>query len=77
MQHEELAGLACPKCGGALEYGYIAGHWIRLRWCLKEKTRTIFAGTPLKKKRDWWNAPSLKAGRCKTCKIGLFVYDNH
>ena len=76
MQHEEIAGLDCPRCGGPLEYGFIAGHWIRLRWCLSEKTKTIFAGTRLKKKRDWWNAPSLKAGRCKACKIGLFIYDN-
>jgi len=30
----------------------------------------------LKEKRDLWNAPTLKAGRCKECKIGLFVYDN-
>ena len=77
MEHEELAGLVCPKCGGALEYGFTAGHCMRLRRCLKEKTRTIFVGTPLKKKRDCSNAPSLKAGRCKTFKIGLFVYANH
>jgi len=50
---------------------------VELRWCLKKKTMTVFAAMLLKKKRDWWNTPSLKAGRCKTCEIGLFVHANH
>jgi uncharacterized protein (UPF0212 family) len=42
MEHEEIAGLACPKCGAALEYGFIAGHWVRLRWCFSEKSKNDF-----------------------------------
>ena len=68
--------ISCPKCGGALEPGYIAGHWTRLRWTAEEKTKTIFAGAPLKKKRDLWNSPTLEAARCPKCKLGVFVYDN-
>jgi hypothetical protein len=59
-----------------MERGFIAGQWTRLRWCKKEKTKTIFAGEPLKKKRDLWNAPTLIATRCLNCKLGLFIYDN-
>lgn len=76
MQQNDLTRFKCPQCGGNLEIGYIAGHWIRLRWCIKEKTKTIFAGTPLKKKRDWWNSPTVTAARCDKCKLGLFTYDN-
>ncbi len=61
MEHEELSELKCPKCGGDMESGYIVGHWTRLRWCEKEKTKTIFAGVPLRKKRDLWNASTLIA----------------
>ena len=68
--------LPCPRCGGVMEKGYIAGHWSRLRWCESDRTKTIFAGTPLKKKRDWINAPSITASRCRRCQIGVFEYDN-
>ena len=73
--HEEIAALNCPKCGSALEKGYIAGHWVRLRWTLQARTKTIFAGEPLRARRAWWNAPTLEAARCKRCKLGLFTYD--
>jgi hypothetical protein len=76
MSHKEITDFGCPKCGGYLEFGYIAGHWIRLRWCKMEKTKTIFSGSPLRKKRDLWNSPTLIAGRCDKCKIGIFTYDN-
>ena len=76
MAHEDIIDYKCPKCGGDMEFGYIAGHAIRLRWCEKEKTKTIFAGEPLRKKRDFWNAPTLIASRCVKCKIGIFAYDN-
>ena len=66
----------CPTCGGQMDAGYIAGHWIRLRWCEEEKTKTIFAGEPLRKKRDIWNAPTLEALRCTRCKVGVFSYDS-
>ena len=65
----------CPKCGGVLEHGYIAGHWFRLRWTKKPKTKTIFAGTPLRKKLDWWNSPVVEGARCNKCKVGIFIYD--
>ncbi len=76
MAHEEISEFKCPKCGGDMESGYIAGHWIRLRWCETEKTKTVFAGTPLRKQRDLWNAPTLIGSRCIKCKIGIFTYDN-
>ena len=66
----------CPYCGGSLEHGYIAGHWFRLRWVKKDKTKTVFAGKPLSKKIDLWNSPVLEAARCDDCKIGIFLYDN-
>jgi len=67
--------MKCPKCGKEMSHGYIAGHWIRLRWTEKEKTKTIFAGKPLRKKLHGWNAPILEAVRCEDCKIGVFRYD--
>ena len=76
MAHEQLQEFACPKCGGRMQPGYIAGHWTRLRWCEEAKTKTIFAGTPLRKKRDLWTAPTLEAVRCSNCQLGVFVYDN-
>ena len=76
MPHTKIASFNCPQCGGQMDRGFIAGHWIRLRWCTQEKTKTIFAGEPLKKKRDFRNAPTVAATRCPNCKLGLFVYDN-
>jgi len=67
--------MACPTCGGKMESGYIAGHWTRLRWTEKAKTKTIFAGQPLKKKVDLWNSPTLEALRCTGCGIGVFCFD--
>jgi len=58
-----------------MSHGYIAGHWIRLRWTKTEKTKTIFAGKVLRKKIDWWNSPTLEAVRCEDCRIGVFRYD--
>ena len=69
---EELEEMKCPKCGKEMSHGYIAGHWFRLRWTEKEKTKTIFASKPIRKKRDLWNTPTLEAVRCETCKIGVF-----
>ena len=73
--HDEIANLKCPGCGGAMEKGFIAGHWIRLRWTLKARTKTIFAGEPLRARRDLLNAPTLEAARCNRCKLGVFTYD--
>jgi len=70
----ELQRLHCPRCGGVMMHGYSAGHWIRLRWTLRAKTRTVFAGTPLRRGRDWLNAPTLEAVRCEQCRIGVFRY---
>ncbi len=66
----------CPKCGDNMEQGYITGHWFRLRWNIKAKTKTVFSGIPLMKKLDWFNAPTVRAARCDKCKIGIFIYDN-
>lgn len=71
----ELKQYKCPKCGEAMTHGYIAGNSTRLRWTDKEKTKTIFAGQPLRNKIDWWNAPTVEAVRCERCKIGIFRYD--
>lgn len=75
IDFEDLKGMTCPICNRKMSHGYIAGHWVRLRWTDKEKTKTIFSGTPLRKKLDWWNAPNLEAVRCEVCKIGVFRYD--
>jgi predicted RNA-binding Zn-ribbon protein involved in translation (DUF1610 family) len=72
---DELKEYRCPKCGGPMAHGYIAGKAARLRWTEKEKTKTIFAGKTLRKKFDWWNAPTVEAVRCETCKVGIFRYD--
>ena len=58
-----------------MSHGYIAGHWIRLRWTEKERTQTIFAGTKLRKKICGWGAPGVEAMRCQVCRIGVFRYD--
>jgi hypothetical protein len=74
--NRSIEELKCPRCGGMLTHGYIAGHWFRLRWVDKPHTKTIFAGKPLRKKLDWWSAPMVEAARCDRCKVGIFVYDN-
>lgn len=70
-----LKQMRCPKCGNPMSYGYITGQGMGLRWTIKEKTKTIFAGKKLRKKIDWWNAPTVEAVRCEACKIGVFRYD--
>ena len=76
MSHDQIKDYKCPNCGGEMEQGYVAGHLTPLRWCLKEKTKTIFSGKRLQKKLDIWNAPTIAAVRCDQCKLGLFTYDN-
>ncbi len=66
----------CPSCGKPMDHGYIAGHWIRLRWVKEAKTKTIFTGEPLSRKVDFWNAPVVEAVRCEDCKTGIFIYDS-
>ena len=75
VSSEELKKMKCPKCGEEMSHGYITGKGAGLRWTEKEKTKTLFAGSKLRKKIDWWNAPSLEAARCAECKIGVFRYD--
>ena len=75
MESALLKAIDCPGCGKLMSHGYIAGHWIRLRWTDKEKTLTIFAGKPLRKRITWLTAPTVEAMRCETCKIGVFRYD--
>ncbi len=75
MTSEELCEMTCPKCDKKMSHGYIAGHWIRLRWVDKPNTKTIFAGNVLRKKVNWCSAPNLEAVRCEDCKIGVFRYD--
>jgi hypothetical protein len=58
-----------------MSHGYIAGHWVRLRWTDTDHTKTIFAGMPLRRNRSWLNAPSVEAVRCEVCKLGVFRYD--
>ena len=70
----DMSEFKCPQCGGELEPGYIVGHWTRLRWCDRPDTKTIFAGEPLRRKRDIWNAPTLTAARCTRCNVGVFEY---
>ncbi len=75
ISSDELKETRCPKCNGLMSHGYLAGHWIRLRWTEEEKTKTIFSGKALRKKIDLWNSPTLEAVRCEECKIGIFRYD--
>jgi len=74
ISSETLERIKCPVCGNPMSHGYIAGHWFRLRWTEKEKTRTIFAGTKLRRKIDWLSAPTLEAVRCENCMVGVFRY---
>lgn len=75
VSSHQLLQMTCPVCGKSMSHGYIAGHWVRLRWTLKEKTQTVFAGEKLRKAIYWWGAPNVEAMRCEECKIGVFRYD--
>ena len=73
---DELKQISCPQCGQSMSYGFIAGHGPKLRWVESNRTKTIFAGTELRKTSDgFWNAPTVEAVRCQQCKIGVFKYD--
>ena len=73
---DELRKILCPKCARKMAHGFIAGHWFNLRWVKRNNTKTIFAGTKLRKKFDSiWSAPNIEAVRCPDCKIGVFRYD--
>ncbi len=75
MESKALKEIKCPSCCGSMTHGYIAGHWIRLRWTKMEKTYTIFAGDNMRRKITWSSAPTIEAVRCEECKIGIFRYD--
>ena len=75
VNSQDLKELSCPKCNKKMSHGYIAGHWVKLRWTKTEKTKTIFAGQKLRKTLDFLNSPTLEAVRCEDCKIGVFRYD--
>ena len=73
---EELRKIPCPNCGGTMDHGFIAGHWFKLRWVETDRTRTVFAGTSLRKRYDsMWSTPTVEAVRCEQCKVGVFRYD--
>ena len=75
---------SCPKCGGALEQGYLLGKQNRIRWSVSPKGMTIFHGVPLIKlekgfwrnSRWWFYAPSIPAKRCEQCRLVIFSYNN-
>ena len=72
----ELKQMACPNCGKPMDFGFIAGHWFKLRWVESNRAKTIFAGNKLRRKFDSiWCAPTVEAVRCQRCKIGVFRYD--
>ena len=75
MTSEELREIGCPNCDKKMSHGYLAGHWVRIRWVDRPDTKTVFAGETLRKKMDWWNSPNLEAVRCEDCKLGVFRYD--
>jgi hypothetical protein len=39
---EELMEMPCPRCGPPMDNGYIAGHWLKLRWVETSSTKTMF-----------------------------------
>ncbi|HPE69936.1 MAG TPA: PF20097 family protein [Thermotogota bacterium] len=76
VDSEELQQMKCPRCGGLMDHGYIAGHWFKLRWVQTNHTKTVFAGSSLRKKLDSaWSSPTIEAVRCDKCKIGIFRFD--
>lgn len=75
VDSDALREMSCPACGETMSHGYIAGHWFRLRWTEHEKTKTVFSGSPLRRKVDLWNSPVLEAVRCEHCRVGVFRYD--
>lgn len=74
----------CPRCGRALQPGYLLGKQNRIRWSTSPKGMTIFHGVPLmQRQRDFWrsgkwwcNCPNIPAARCEHCRLVLFQY-NH
>ncbi len=73
---DELKEMPCPKCAQTMDYGFIAGHWFKLRWVETDHTKTVFAGAKLRKGLDnVWSAPTVEAVRCRQCKIGVFRFD--
>jgi ssDNA-binding Zn-finger/Zn-ribbon topoisomerase 1 len=76
LTSDELKAMACPRCGGRMEAGYVTGHWFMMRWNETNQTKTVFAGEKLRPKSDSaWSSPSIEAVRCPACKLGLFRYD--
>jgi predicted RNA-binding Zn-ribbon protein involved in translation (DUF1610 family) len=65
----------CPKCGRAMESGFIASKQTRLRWVQSKKTQTIFAGEQLTIQFNLWSAPTYEAYRCDECGLALLNYD--
>jgi len=77
-----LAG--CPRCGGALEHGFLLGKHGRIRWSSSPEALTIAAGVPLLHRKPgfwrswrwWFFAPSIAGSRCPRCQLVVFRYDN-
>ena len=55
MQQQQLAGLVCAKCAGALD---------PLAMLCARKYQDCFRSYAVEEKCHCWNAPPLKAGRC-------------
>jgi len=72
---DKVPETACPKCGKAMQSGFVASKATRLRWVDNPNTKTIFAGEQLTIPFSWWSAPSYEALRCAECGLVLMSYD--
>ena len=74
----------CTRCGGTIQAGYLLGKHNRIRWSASDKGMTIFHGVPLItlepgywRRGKWWSyAPSIRAQRCRRCRLVTFNYNN-
>ena len=63
----------CPRCGGELELGRIAGQMRHLMWVKgDEKVGFTTWGTEHIATGTFSSPPTLPAARCRACGLGLF-----
>ena len=68
--------LVCPRCGGAMERGFLNAGKGPFRWVERPKQhKTIFGGEHLAIQHWFWGRHVIPGARCKACGVGVFAYD--
>jgi hypothetical protein len=65
----------CPRCGQAMESGFLNAGKGPFRWVTTvRENATILGGEKLVRQHPFWGRHVIPAARCSACRFGVFTY---